>query len=123
MAEEQNQLHSWLESEQAGNAFYVVNKYITWPLSKRKPCRLTCLVLSFGVRLSGPCFVSAIYYLLYRHSYVFLTIICKVMRKRLGPTFGMVWTAIGVIITFNVVFNHLMAMLIKPGGPKDLAVS
>jgi hypothetical protein len=35
----------------------------------------------------------------------------------------MTWTAIGAIITFNVVFNHLMAMLIKPGGPTDLAVS
>jgi hypothetical protein len=35
----------------------------------------------------------------------------------------MVWIAIGVVITFNVVFNHAMAMLIKPGGPTDLAVS
>ena len=35
----------------------------------------------------------------------------------------MIWIAIGVIITFNVVFNHIMAMIIKPGGPTDLAVS
>jgi hypothetical protein len=60
---------------------------------------------------------------MWRHTYVFLTIICKVLRKRLGVTFGMVWTTIGVVITFNVVFNHLMAMIIKPGSPKDLVVS
>jgi hypothetical protein len=35
----------------------------------------------------------------------------------------MVWTTIGVVITFNTVFNHLMAMFIKPGSPKDLVVS
>lgn len=35
----------------------------------------------------------------------------------------MVWIAIGVVITFNVVFNHVMCMLIKPGGPTDLTVS
>lgn len=75
------------------------------------------------MRLSGPFFVGAIYYLLYYHTEVFLTIICKVLRKRLGVVFGMIWIAIGVIITFNVIFNHLMAMFIKPGSPTDLAVS
>lgn len=75
------------------------------------------------MRLSGPFFVGAIYYLLYHHTEVFLTIICKVLRKRLGVVFGMIWIAIGVIITFNVIFNHLMAMFIKPGSPTDLAVS
>ena len=73
--------------------------------------------------MTGPCFVIAIYYLLWRHTEVFLMVISKVLRKRLGIGFGMVWVAIGVVITFNVVFNHLMAMFIKPGGPTDLAVS
>ena len=75
------------------------------------------------MRLTGPFFCCAIYYLLWRHTEVFLTVIAKVLRKRLGVGFGMVWVAIGVVITFNVVFNHLMCMLIKPGGPTDLAVS
>lgn len=80
-------------------------------------------MVSFGVRLTGPGFVCAIYYLLWRHTEVFLTVISKVLRKRLGIGFGMVWVAIGVVITFNVVFNHVMCMVIKPGGPTDLAVS
>ena len=79
--------------------------------------------ISFCIRLSGPFFTGSLYYLWYWHTHVFLTIICKVLRKRLGLTFGMIWIAIGVIITFNVIFNHLMCVFIKPGGPTDLAVS
>jgi hypothetical protein len=60
---------------------------------------------------------------MWRHTYIFLTVISKVLRKRLGVYFGMIWITIGVVITFNVVFNHMMAMVIKPGGPTDLAVS
>lgn len=80
-------------------------------------------LFTFVIKLSGPGFCVAMYYLMWRHTYVYLTIICKVLRKRLGVTFGMIWTTIGVVITFNVVFNHLMAMFIKPGSPKDLLVS
>ena len=86
--------------------------YIIGPVEK---------VFAFIVKLTGPGFVIAFYYLMWKHTYVYLTIICKVLRKRLGPTFGMIWTTIGVVITFNTVFNHTMAMVIKPGGPKDLA--
>lgn len=80
-------------------------------------------VFSWAIRLLGPFFCIAMYYLMWRHTYVFLTIIAKVLRKRLGVYFGMLWTTIGVVITFNVVFNHLMAMFIKPGSPADLNVS
>ena len=71
----------------------------------------------------GPGFCIAMYYLMWKHTHVFLTIIAKALRKRLGVYFGMLWTTIGVVITFNVVFNHVMAMIIKPGSPTDLAVS
>jgi hypothetical protein len=80
-------------------------------------------LFSLVIKIAGPGFIIAMYYLMWRHTYVYLTIICKVLRKRLGVTFGMVWTTIGVVITFNTVFNHLMAMFIKPGSPKDLVVS
>jgi len=80
-------------------------------------------VFSFGFRLTGPLFCGALYYLLWRHTWIFLTIICKVLRKRLGVGFGMTWTAIGVVITFNVVWNHVLAMIVKPSGPADLKVS
>jgi hypothetical protein len=79
-------------------------------------------LFSLAIRLLGPFFCIAMYYLMWRHTYVFLTIIAKVLRKRLGVYFGMLWTTIGVVITFNVVFNHVMAMFIKPGSPADLSV-
>ena len=75
------------------------------------------------MRIIGPCFVVGFYYLMGYHTWIFLTVICPVLRKRLGPEFGMVWTLIGVIITYNVVWNHLLAMFLKPGSPKDLVVS
>ena len=90
------------------------NRYISKPI--------TCF-FSLLFRLIGPFFCAALYYLMWRHTHVFLTIISKVLRKRLGVYFGMIWIGIGVIITFNVLFNHFMAMVIKPGGPTDLAVS
>jgi len=34
--------------------------------------------------------------------------------------FGLIWVALGISIFYNIVFNHLLATLIKPGGPKDL---
>ena len=80
-------------------------------------------LFSCSLRILGPAFCIAMYYLMWKHTYVFLTIIAKVLRKRLGVYFGMLWTTIGVVITFNVVFNHVMAMIIKPGSPSDLVVS
>ena len=85
--------------------------------------KLAVLVFSLAFRLMGPGFCFGMYYLMWQHTWVFLTVISKVLRRRLGMYFGMTWTTIGVVITFNVVFNHMLAMIIKPGGPTDLAVS
>ena len=57
------------------------------------------------------------------HTWAFLTIIATVLRRRVGTEFAVVWTLIGIVITYNVVWNHLLAMCLKPGSPKDLAVS
>ena len=81
------------------------------------------LVIGFAMRIIGPCFCCGFYYLMAKHTWVFLTIICPVLRKRLGFTFGLIWTVIGVVITYNVVWNHMLAMCLKPGSPKDLTVS
>lgn len=75
------------------------------------------------MRLVGPGFCCCFYYLMAKHTWVFLTIICPVLRKRLGVTFGLIWTVIGVVITYNVVWNHMLAMTLKPGSPKDVIVS
>jgi len=35
----------------------------------------------------------------------------------------MVWVAIGLVIVYNIAYNHFFATVIKPGGPADLKVS
>lgn len=32
---------------------------------------------------------------------------------------GMLWISVGLIILYNILFNHFWAMVIKPGSPKD----
>ena len=75
------------------------------------------------MRIIGPCFVAAYYYLMGYHTWVFLTIIATVLSKRVGTFMAVVWTAIGIAITYNQVWNHVLAMCLKPGSPKDLIVS
>lgn len=74
----------------------------------------------FVFRLMGPCFCGALYYLIWYHFEIYMTVITKVLWKRLGVKFAFVWIAIGLTITFNIVWNHCNAMLIKPGSPIDL---
>ena len=31
--------------------------------------------------------------------------------------------AIGIAITYNIVFNHFWATVIRPGGPKEMAIN
>jgi len=54
------------------------------------------------------------------HVYGFFTVIALVLKKRLGVFFGLVWVSIGISLIYNIVFNHFWAMVIKPGGPKEL---
>lgn len=75
-----------------------------------------------GIRLISPAFIAAFYVLLGIHVYAYIEVILYVLKKRLGSTFGMIWIAIGLSILYNIVFNHLSAMFIKPGSPSDLKV-
>ena len=71
--------------------------------------RILGLVLGFGI-----------YILIGMHAYAFFTCVAPLLRKRLGVPFGLLWVAIGFTILYNLLFNHLMAMIIKPGNSKDL---
>lgn len=62
----------------------------------------------------------SVYVLLSIHIYAFFTVIARVLKKRLGVLFGLIWIAIGMSLVYNLVFNHFWAMIIKPGGPRDL---
>ena len=75
----------------------------------------------FIFRLMGPCFCGALYYLIWYHFDIYVNVIAKVLWKRLGVKFCLVWVSIGLVIVFNIVWNHGCAMIIKPGGPLDLA--
>lgn len=39
---------------------------------------------------------------------------------RIGLWPALCWQAIGLIILYNIVFNHFLASIIKPNGPKEL---
>ena len=30
-----------------------------------------------------------------------------------------IWIVVGLALVYNIVFNHLMAVILKPGGPAD----
>ena len=74
------------------------------------------------MRLIGPLFVIFFYAMLSIHVYTHLTVVLFVLKKRLGVLFGLIWVAIGVSLLYNIVYNHFFAMIVKPGGPKDLKV-
>ena len=74
------------------------------------------------MRLTGPVFVLVFYILLMIHIYAHFTVSLCVLKKRLGNLFGIIWVAIGASICYNLVYNHIFAMIVKPGGPKDLKV-
>lgn len=71
------------------------------------------------MRILGPALVGGLYIVLALHVHAFFWVILPLLKKRLGM-FGLVWIAIGLSLLYNIVYNHLMAVLIKPSGPKDL---
>lgn len=75
---------------------------------------------TFGMRFLGWALSIGLYNLLALHVYAFFGVIAKVLRKRLGIPFGLLWVSIGLSLLYNIVFNHFFAMTVKPGGPKDL---
>jgi len=75
------------------------------------------------MRLTGPTFVLAVYTILLIHLYAHFAVTLCVIKKRLGAPFGLLWVAIGASLFYNVVYNHFFAMIVKPGGPKDLKVT
>ena len=74
------------------------------------------------MRLTGPVFLLSFYMLLSLHVYAHFAVTLCVIKKRLGAPFGLLWVAIGAALFYNVVYNHFFAVIVKPGGPKDLKV-
>jgi hypothetical protein len=72
------------------------------------------------MRMLGWVLAVGLYILIGLHLYAYFVIICPLLKQRLGTEFGMTWIAIGLILLYNIVFNHLMAMILKPSNPQDL---
>ena len=68
-----------------------------------------------GVGLCG-----ALYYLIGLHFYAFINVICPLLKKRFGTELGLLWAIVGLVIVFNIVYNHFLAMILKPGQPSDV---
>ena len=71
----------------------------------------------YGMRAFGWGLGIGLYALLYFHVHIYFSLICSVQKKRLGVTFSLVWVAIGLSLLYNIIWNHFLAMMIKPGSP------
>jgi hypothetical protein len=74
-----------------------------------------------AMRILGIVLSVGLYALLTLHVYAYFHVIAKVLKKRLGIPFGLLWIAIGLSLVYNIAFNHFFAMVVKPGSPSDLA--
>jgi hypothetical protein len=63
---------------------------------------------------------AGLYTLIGAHAYAFFTIIARLILKRVGSAFGLVWIAIGISLVYNICYNHFLAMTVKPGNVNDL---
>ena len=74
----------------------------------------------YFMKLLGICLSVGLYVLVGMHVYAYFVVIATVLKKRLGTEFGLAWCAIGLTLLYNICFNHLCAMILKPGSPEDL---
>jgi palmitoyltransferase len=79
-------------------------------------------LLSNNLRIFGICLVLGIYILLVLHCYAALVYLSPGLFKRIGTGLTLFWEAVGMILLYNIVFNHLLAILIKPGSCRDLRI-
>lgn len=71
------------------------------------------------MRILGPCLVLGLYFLVGLEVYAFFTVITPLLKNRIGTAFGLIWIVVGLSLVYNIVFNHFMAVILKPGGPQD----
>ena len=60
------------------------------------------------------------YTLLAIHLHAYFSFVIGLLFKRLGAKYAIVWSCIGLAIVYNIVYNHVLAMVVRPGSPKDL---
>lgn len=81
----------------------------------------SCLSIYRLVQLGlGPVFIIIFYDLVALNLYALFRLLGGVLITRIGLWPALCWQAIGLIIIYNIVFNHILACIIKPNGPKEL---
>ena len=81
---------------------------------------MTMQASSVFMRVLGPALCIGLHFLVFYHFYAYIKVISPLLKMRLGTVLGITWIIVGLTLVYNICFNHLLAMLIKPGGPKDL---
>jgi hypothetical protein len=76
--------------------------------------------LRLMLKVMGPILVISVYCIVGLHLYAYLWFIMRVLPRRLGTEFAYVWASIGLILVYNIVYNHFLATVVKPSGPADL---
>ena len=67
----------------------------------------------------GPLLILTVWLLVGLHVYAYIKFIVPLLLKRLGTTFAMIWGSIGCGLLYNIIYNHTLCMLIKPGSPTE----
>ena len=62
----------------------------------------------------------SLYAILATHVYAFFTIITPLLQKRFGTNLGLVWIIVGLALLYNIVWNHVLAAILKPGSTIDM---
>jgi len=71
------------------------------------------------MRILGPCLVFGLYAIVILHVYAYFTVITPLLKNRIGTPLGLIWIVVGLSLVYNIVFNHFLAVIIRPGGPDD----
>ena len=74
------------------------------------------------IRLSGPVLISVFYVILGLVVDAMFRVVTKILYIRLGVGFTFVWVSVGVGLTANLVYNHVMACVVIANGPRELRI-
>ena len=74
---------------------------------------------SIFMRILGPVLVVGLYCIIVLHIYAYFTVITPLLKSRIGTPMGLIWIVVGLALVYNICYNHLLAVLLKPGGPQD----
>ena len=81
--------------------------------------RIGTRIGSVSFRLLGFVLCFSLYGILITHVYAFFTVISPLLKKRFGTGLGLLWIVVGLALLYNIVWNHVLASVLKPGSTLD----